>query len=139
MASRSVISTAVVCFLTLTSLCRSADPLLKLHWEKDYLTITGDHVSGKQISIHYLEAYCRAGSTDADWVKHTVVGHTTRQVEANADGTMIRLEDIVQDGIRVTHEITTTHDEVRFEILAKNPTDKRSEAVSYTHLRAHET
>lgn len=82
----------------------AADPL-KLHCEKDYLRISGDHLPGKEIKIHELEAYCRAGSTDADWVTHTMVGHETRLVEANADGTLIRLEDVVKDSVRVSHEI----------------------------------
>ena len=105
----------------------AADAPLQLHWEKNYLTISGDHLSGKEMKIHYLEAYCRAGSTDADWVQHTMVGHTTEQVEASADKTLIRLEDVVSDGVRVSHEIRSTSDEVRFEIVAHNPTKKRSE------------
>ena len=106
----------------------AADAPLQLLWEKNYLTISGDHLSGKEMKIHYLEAYCRAGSTDADWVQHTMVGHTTEQVEASADKTLIRLEDVVSDGVRVSHEIRSTSDEVRFEIVAHNPTKKRSEA-----------
>jgi hypothetical protein len=114
--------------LLLVSSVSAADPPLQLKWEKNYLTISGDHLAGKEIRIHYLEAYCRAGSTDADWVKHTMVGHTTEQVEASADKTLIRLEDVVSDGVRVSHEIRSTSDEVRFEIIARNPTQKRSEA-----------
>ena len=41
------------------------------HW----LYIEGDHLPGKSIEVNYLEAYCRAGSTEADWVKHTVILH----------------------------------------------------------------
>lgn len=114
--------------LSLASSVSAADPPLQLQWEKDYLIISGDHLPGKEIKIHYLEAYCRAGSTDADWVTHTMVGHTTEQVEASADRTLIRLEDVVSDGVRVSHEIRSTSDEVRFEITAHNPTMKRSEA-----------
>jgi hypothetical protein len=111
-----------------TTPIQAADAPLKLHWEKNYLTISGDHLPGKEIKIHYLEAYCRAGSTDADWVTHTMVGHETRLVETNAERTLIRLEDVVKDGVRVSHEIRSTPDEVRIEITARNPTDKRSEA-----------
>lgn len=111
-----------------TTPSHAADVPLKLNWEKNYLTISGDHLPGKEIKIHYLEAYCRAGSTDADWVTHTMVGHETRLVETNAEGTLIRLEDVVKDGVRVSHEIRSTPDEVRIEITARNPTDKRSEA-----------
>ncbi len=114
--------------LILASSVSAADPPLQLQWEKNYLTISGDHLPGKEIRIHYLEAYCRAGSTDADWVKHTMVGHSTEQVEASADRTLIRLQDVISDGVRVSHEIRSTTDEVRFEITAHNPTMKRSEA-----------
>lgn len=110
------------------SLSMADDAALKLHWEKDYLTISGEHLPGHEIKVHYLEAYCRAGSTDADWVTHTMVGHETRLVEANSAGTHIRLEDIVKDGVRVTHDIRSTSDEVRIEITARNPTGQRSEA-----------
>jgi len=108
-------------------LAGAADPLA-ITWEKNTLTISGAHLSGGEITVNYLEAYCRNGSTDADWVKHTVVGHTTRLVEARDDKTLIRLEDAVSDGLRVTHEIRSTPDEVRFEITAHNPTTRRSEA-----------
>ncbi|MFM8890386.1 MAG: hypothetical protein ACKOTB_01975, partial [Planctomycetia bacterium] len=61
-------------------------------------------------------------------MKHTVVGHTTRLVEAAADKTLLRLEDSVSDGLRVTHDLRSTPDEVRFEITAHHPTPRRSEA-----------
>lgn len=107
--------------------CRGAEPL-RLHWEKNYLTISGNQVPGGEIKIHYLEAYCRAGSTDADWVAHTRMQHTTELVSASDDGTLIRLRCQVNDGLIVEHEIRSTPDEVDFRIVAHNPTDKRSEA-----------
>ncbi|MBL8849784.1 MAG: hypothetical protein JNG89_08875, partial [Planctomycetaceae bacterium] len=106
----------------------AADPPLKLHWEQDYLTISGPQIPGGDIDVHYLEAYCRAGSTDADWGKHTVVGHTTELIEAADDGTLIKLRCTLKDGVIVDHTITSTADEVDFQIKAHNPTDKRSEA-----------
>lgn len=114
--------------LVMASPLLANEPPLKLRWEKNYLTISGDHLPGKEIVVHYLEAYCRAGSTDADWDKHTVVGHQTRLVETAEDQTLIRLEDIVNDGLRVEHVIRSTHNEVQFEITAHNPTEHRSEA-----------
>lgn len=106
----------------------AADDPLRLSWEKNILTISGSHLAGGEITVNYLEAYCRAGSTDADWVKHTVVGHRTRLLETGADGTLVRLEDTVSDGLRVSHTIRSTSNEVRFEITAHNPADRRSEA-----------
>ncbi len=101
---------------------------LKLHWEKNFLTISGPHLPGKTLRIHYLEAYCRDRSTDADWVKHTVVPHKTKLIEASKDGQLIKLRCEVSDGLIVEHTITSTHDEVDFRITAHNPTKQRSEA-----------
>lgn len=101
---------------------------LKLHWEKNYLTISGPNLPGEFIKIHYLEAYCRAGSTDADWVKHTRMQHTTELLEADPNGQHLKLKCQVGDGLIVNHDIRCTHDEVQFSIEAHNPTQQRSEA-----------
>jgi hypothetical protein len=103
-------------------------PPLRLHWEQNYLTISGPQVPGGEIKVHYLEAYCRDSSTDADWVKHTKIPHTTELIESGADGTLVRLQCTVADGLRVTHEIRSTADDVDFRITAHNPTAERSEA-----------
>ncbi len=104
------------------------EPSLKINWEKNYLTIRGDELPGGSMTVHYLEAYCRAGSTDADWVSHTVIGHTTELLEASSDRTFIRLRCTLSDGVVVDHEIRSTHDEVDFQILARNPGVNESEA-----------
>jgi len=100
-----------------------AEPLT-ISWEKNFLTIRGSHLPG-EITINYLEAYCRAGSTDADWVQHTKVSHTAELLSASA--TEIRLRDTVADGLIVEHTITAKDDEVDFRLVAHNPTGKRSE------------
>ena len=102
-------------------------PTLTITWEKNILTIRGPHLPG-DIWINYLEAYCRAGSTDADWVKHTVVGHATAKVEASEDKKTIKLKDTLKDGVIVEHTITAKDDEIDFRLKAHNPTDKASEA-----------
>lgn len=114
--------------LTPHSSVRAADPPLALRWERNFLTISGPQMPGGAMRVHYLEAYCRAGSTDADWGKHTVVGHTTELVEAGDDGTLIRLKCTLKDGVVVEHTIRSTADEVDFRLRAHNPTDQRSEA-----------
>lgn len=106
----------------------AADPSpLKLHWDKNYLTISGTHLPGREMKVHYLEAYCRDRSTDADWVKHTKIPHRTELVDAAADGTLIKLRCRVEDGLVVEHTIRSTQDDVSFDIVAHNPTDRRSE------------
>ena len=57
---------------------QSAEPTnLELNWSNNMLTISGNHLPGKEIKIHYLEAYCRANSHTADWASHTVIKHKT--------------------------------------------------------------
>ncbi|GIW97680.1 MAG: hypothetical protein KatS3mg111_1013 [Pirellulaceae bacterium] len=100
---------------------------LRIGWQQNFLHIEGERIPGGRIDIHYLEAYCRDGSSHADWVQHTVVGHRTQLVEASADGTFLKLHCQVRDGLQVTHEIRSGWDCVTFDILAENPTDRRSE------------
>ena len=120
---------ALLLFTLGTALGQAAEPAkLKLHWAKNYLTISGDHLPGGEMKIHYLEAYCRANSQTTDWSKHTVVGHKTRMISRSADGSQLKLHCVVSDGVTVEHVITATHDEVDFRLTAHNPTNKRSEA-----------
>ena len=93
------------------------------HW----LAIRGDHFPGKEIRINYLEAYCRAGSTDADWVQQTVIKHTPQLISLSDDKRSLRLRDKVEDGVVVDHIIQATTEEISFEIKAHNPTGEASQ------------
>jgi hypothetical protein len=97
---------------------------LAVTWADRYLTISGAF-PGREIRIHYLEAYCRPGSTDRDW-SETVIGHTTQIVESSADHRRLKLRDRLSDGVVVDHNITARRDEVDFRLIAQNPTDKLS-------------
>lgn len=101
---------------------------LTLAREKNWLIIQGEHIPGGPIRINYLEAYCRANSTDADWVKHTVIPHTNEVLSPSADKTVLKLRDTLADGLTVGHTITAREDEVDFQLVATNPTKVRSEA-----------
>ncbi len=114
--------------LTLLPILVAAAPPLTLDWKDNLLTVTGDEIPGGKIEIWYLEAYCRPNSTDADWDKHTVIGHTTKLVRRSDDGRRIELRDMLRDGVTVSHVITARDDEVDFAIVAHNPTDEASEA-----------
>lgn len=104
-----------------------SQPKLTLSREKNMLTIHGAHFPGGKIPINYLEAYCRANSTDADWGKHTVVKHETQTLSMNDDQTVLKLKCTVADGVIVHHTITAKSDEVDFQLVAHNPTQLRSE------------
>jgi hypothetical protein len=99
---------------------------LTIDWSEGYLTIHGDF-PGIEIPILYLEAYCRAGSTDRDWGE-TVIGHQSEVVDADDAGKRIRLRDRLIDGVIVEHEITAGVDEVDFRLIARNPTNFASQA-----------
>lgn len=101
---------------------------LTLERDGHWLIIKGDHIPGGPIRINYLEAYCRANSTDADWGKHTVIKHTNELVSLSKDRKTLKLKDTLADGVTVEHTITAKDDEVDFRLTARNPTDKRSEA-----------
>jgi hypothetical protein len=102
-------------------------PKLTLSWADNYLTIRGPKLPKEGIRVHYLEAYCRPGSTDRDWAE-TVIKHKTKLLFASADGQKIKLRCELRDGVVVTHEITAGEDEVTFNLVATNPTERASEA-----------
>lgn len=106
---------------------RSAEAF-RLRRDGHWLYLERSDLPGGAIQINYLEAYCRARSTDADWVRHTVIRHTNELVSATTDGRELRLKDTLADGLVVEHTITAGEDEVTFALTAHNPTDRRSEA-----------
>lgn len=99
----------------------------KLKWKDNLLTVSGQDLPGGDLAIWYLEAYCRPGSTDRDWGQ-TVIGHKTELISASDDGQRIRLKCLLKDGVVVEHDIQAVSDGVQFRVVAKNPTDKESEA-----------
>ena len=101
---------------------------LTLERSNHFLIVRGPQLPGGAFKINYLEAYCRAGSTEADWREHTVIKHTSETVSLSADKTVMKLKDTLADGVIVEHTITTRADEVDFQLVAHNPTATRSEA-----------
>ncbi|MCG8586956.1 MAG: hypothetical protein MI757_19805, partial [Pirellulales bacterium] len=115
--------------LVINSTVTAADKrTLALERDGHWLVIHAPHISGKAIRINYLEAYCRAGSTDADWVKHTVIAHKSELLSVSDDKKTVRLRDTIADGVVVQHTITAGDDEVDFRLVAHNPTKKRGKA-----------
>lgn len=107
----------------------SGAPALQLAWEPPHLlVISGASLPGREIRINYIEAYCRAGSTDADWVEHTMIPHRVERVVLSDDRRTLTLRDTLADGVTVDHVVTAGTDEVDFRLEARNPGDRRSEA-----------
>lgn len=105
----------------------SQSPGLTLAREKNWLIIQGPLLPTGEVRINYLEAYCRANSTDADW-HDTTIGHTTELISLSEDKRTMKLRCTVRDGVIVEHTITATADEVSFAITAHNPTAQASGA-----------
>src|SRR6476620_11508506 len=89
---------------------RSAEDGLSLARDKNWLVIKGAQIPGGEVRINYLEAYCRPGSTDADWVKHTVIPHKDEMVSLDDQGHVMKLKDVLEDGVVVEHTITAAGD-----------------------------
>ena len=123
------IAALVFGMITLPEPSQAEEPQgLQLQYADRFLTISGGPLTDSPIQVHYLEAYCRAGSTDADWVQHTVIPHEVESEEIRADKTMVRLRHLLEDGLVVDHVIRAGVDEVDFEITAHNPTSTASQA-----------
>ena len=108
-------------FLKLSSIGFAAE--IEARWDHHFLTVSGDFPGG-EIRINYLEAYCRAGSTDRDW-RETTIPHTSRQLPSAEPG-VILLEDRLADGVVVAHRIEVVKDGLRFSVTAHNPTERPS-------------
>ena len=104
----------------------AGSPGLAVEWQDDFLVISGDF-PGDEVRIHYLEAYCRAGSTDRDWGE-TVIPHQAELLAHSEHGRRLAIRDTLADGVVVDHVITARGDEVDFRLTAHNPTDRASEA-----------
>lgn len=116
-----------VLILLFKMLALSASAQLTLAREANWLIVRGPQLPGGEIRTNYLEAYCRAGSTDADWSR-TVIPHKTELISLSDDKTVLRLRDTLADGVTVEHTITAKSDEVDFQLTAHNPTGTPSEA-----------
>jgi hypothetical protein len=103
---------------------------LRIGWADNMLSIEAPpgqpQVPGGKVLVHYLEAYCRDGSTSRDW-RETVIKHTTRLVSVEPDGPLA-LECQLADGVIVRHEIVPGSDSVDFQLVAHNPSGVASQA-----------
>jgi len=102
-------------------------PPLRLTWEKNMLSISGEGVPGGKVDVWYLEAYCRSRSTDRDW-KLTTIPHTTEKLPGSTD-TEIRLRCRVLGGVEVNHVITAAPGEIDFRVEAVNRGEEYVDAV----------
>jgi hypothetical protein len=93
----------------------------------DILTIRGQNLPGGDLHVQYLEAYCRDGSRNLEWVD-TTIGHKTELVASDNDGRRLQLKCLLNDGVTVTHSIRAVDDGIDFQLEVRNPTDRPSRA-----------
>ena len=116
--------------LVLTGIAKRDTPKvtdITISWKDNILSVYHPQIPGGKIDTWYLEAYCRPGSTDRAW-NETTISHRTELVSINDSRTEIKLKCTLEDGVRVDHLIRATKTGVSFELIAKNPTGKVSEA-----------
>ncbi len=128
MSNYSRILTVAATFVHLVAVRAESPTGLTLSRTNNFLIVHGPQLPGGAIRINYLEAYCRAGSTDADWIEHTVIKHASAFVSLSDDKKVLKLKDALIDGVIVEHTITAKDDEVDFQLVASNPNTTRSEA-----------
>lgn len=87
----------------------------------NWLVVRSD-LPGGELRINYIESYCRAGSTDADWVQNTKIPHRSELLSVSDDRKTLKLRDTLADGVVVDHVITTDALGVVFAVSAHNPT-----------------
>lgn len=119
------------CWALVASVCSSfkvqAEEPLRIRWSDEHLRIAAPWLPGGELDVHYLEAFCRAGSTDRDWGE-TVIPHQTQLLATTPDESQLVLRSVLEDGLRVTHVIRAGQDEVDFRLTVYNPTSRLSEA-----------
>lgn len=122
---RAVVLTAVmVSFAT----AGAGESPFRLQWDRNILNVSGETLPGDIVSIWYIEAYCRPGSTDRDW-SETTIGHCTELISVSDDGQMLHLRCTLTDGVVVDHHIRAVADGVEFHLTAAN----RGTAPSLAH------
>lgn len=107
----------VVAALLWTAPPVGAESTIALKWEKNLLTLSAATIPGETLSINYLEAFCRSGSTQQDWRK-TTIPHGT--VLLSAEAHHLRLRSTVQPNVVVDHDISAAGDMVTFRLTAHN-------------------
>ena len=123
-----ILTLLVLALIPAIACAADADAALQITWKDDWLTLRGPALGSSEIRVHYLEAYCRPGSTARDW-KQTVIPHKAKLLSATPDARRIILQDTLADGVTVRHLITAGTDEVTFVLTATNPTTQPSQAA----------
>lgn len=124
--ARRIAAVSLLPLLTCTA--GAAEPLdLTISWDQNILSIRGNELPGESLEVWYMEAYCRAGSTNRNWAE-TKLRHTTRMISHSDDGKKLQLRCTLEDGVVCEHSIRVVEDGVEFTVVARNPTDAPSQA-----------
>ena len=85
-----------------------------------HLIIEDDRLPGRNLKVWYVEIYMRRGSRLG--FPGGVIRHTTRLVDADPQGSWLKLRCQLEDGVIVDHDVSVDEDAVDFRTAASNPT-----------------
>ena len=126
MYRRHFLAAAMILIRSMTRPAAQAARQLTISWEKNYLTIRGDFPATKSRSSIWKPIAARAQPTVSGGKQSS---NTRRGSLGNReDGRVIKLRDELADGVVVDHTITAGVDEIDFQLVARNPTARASEA-----------
>jgi len=75
------------------------------------------------VETWYLEAFCRRGTTDRDWLQ-SIIPFESQPVAADPDGRWVKLRHIVAGKVVIDHEIRAGRDEVDLRMTITNRSDQ---------------
>jgi hypothetical protein len=109
-----------------SSRAASAGPTLALaRLGNDLIIVAESGPFPGPVKINYMEAYCRAGSTNQDWRTKTKIPHRSELISSSPKS--IKIRETLEDGVVFEHTITAGAGEVDFRVVAHNPTPRPSQ------------
>ncbi len=96
---------------------------LTITWKDEMLTMHSPDLPAEGIETWYLEAYCRPGSTDRDWLETTLPSHT-ELLSQDPAGKTIALRTMIDGKVRMDHHLTAEKDNVDIRIVVENLSDE---------------
>lgn len=97
----------------------SAADGLHISWTNNLLTVSGENLPGQTMSVWYLEAFCRRGSTAREWGQ-TTRPHKTTLLAASPDGQGLKFRTLIEPQVELRHEISAGTDELDIQFTFTN-------------------
>lgn len=99
---------------------------IRLSWEDYVLTLRHPRLPGGKLEINYLEAHCRAHSSNRPWPE-TVIRQQPYIQSPDSTEHELKLVSTLSDGVVLRHHIIADSDVVHFNVALENRTRMASE------------